>query len=170
MNRKLEWGPRGEGVVDRLIRKSIPVPEAGCWLWLGAVNHNGHGICTTRSGSRLAHVASFTAFVRPVLPCEVVRHKCDTPSCINPEHLLAGSQRDNVMDMIDRGRHWSHQKTYQPPCGDLHHSAKLRDSDVLAIKQAKIIGESLGSIAKRYGVTKQAIWYTCKGKRKGVTP
>lgn len=43
---------------------------------------------------------------------EVVRHTCDNPRCINPAHLLAGTQQDNMQDRLSRGR-WSGGR----PCG-----------------------------------------------------
>lgn len=36
---------------------------------------------------------------------EVVRHTCDNPRCINPEHLIGGTQVDNMQDCVKRGRH-----------------------------------------------------------------
>lgn len=35
----------------------------------------------------------------------VVRHTCDNPRCINPAHLMLGTQIDNIQDMLDRNRH-----------------------------------------------------------------
>ena len=48
---------------------------------------------------------------RELEPGEVARHTCDNPICVNPDHLLPGTQRDNVDDMMRRGRHCSHKKT-----------------------------------------------------------
>jgi hypothetical protein len=38
----------------------------------------------------------------------VVRHMCDRPDCINPAHLLLGTQQQNILEMVFRGRHGKH--------------------------------------------------------------
>lgn len=74
-----------------------------CWPWRGGRNSDGYGVF--RAGRRLllAHRIAY-ALAHGAPGRRVVRHECDNPSCVNPAHLLAGTQRDNVRDMIARGR------------------------------------------------------------------
>jgi DNA invertase Pin-like site-specific DNA recombinase len=57
----------------------------------------------------------------------VVCHRCDRRECVNPKHLFLGTQRDNVMDMIHKGRRHS-------SAGERNPAAKLRAEQVLAIR------------------------------------
>jgi DNA-binding XRE family transcriptional regulator len=82
----------------------------------------------------------------------VVRHKCDNPMCINPEHLIAGTQRDNIQDMMDRDRN----KFYR--------IAKLNDEKVREIKIKLSNGEKPIDLASEYGVSEQTIVSIRRGK------
>ncbi len=88
----------------------------------------------------------------------VVRHKCDNPACVNPEHLEIGTQADNVLDMIKRGR--------KAPTirGSAHRCAKLTEADIPKIRQLLSMGESQRSIAKRFGVDQAIIMRISSGK------
>lgn len=87
-------------------------PE-GCWLWLGARKTAGYGNFfvhrdpPTKDGQAVfinAHKFAYTITCGPIAEGEVVRHRCDTPACCNPAHLIAGSQQANIADAIERGR------------------------------------------------------------------
>ena len=80
----------------------------------------------------------------------VVRHSCDNPPCVNPEHLLLGTQADNMADKINRGR-------ANVPHGERHTSAKLTADDVRDIRQFLADGESCRSIGRAYGVSHQVV-------------
>jgi hypothetical protein len=85
----------------------------------------------------------------------VVRHKCDVRLCVNPDHLLVGSRRDNVQDAKDRDRHAR---------GERFNRAKLTDAKVVEIRKRYANGETQPSLAKEYGVSQSAINSVCQRK------
>lgn len=76
-----------------------------CWPFRGRRDPNGYGRLDYKGRPRLAHRMMYELIhCKRLKPDEVVRHSCDNPPCCNPEHLLLGTQADNVKDMWDRGR------------------------------------------------------------------
>lgn len=78
----------------------------GCWMWTGCIWGNGYGYFK-RSGDRnrsLAHRFAYEAFVEPIPDGLVVKHSCDTPACVNPQHLTVGTQRENIQEAREKGR------------------------------------------------------------------
>ena len=77
-------------------------------------------------GKRMyAHRASFIAFNGPLAEGMFACHRCDTPCCVNPDHLFAGAPIDNSRDAVAKGRH---------PHGEKNGTHKLTASDVLSIR------------------------------------
>lgn len=97
---------------EAILRKSIPVPEAGCWLWLGSTSSRGYGYSGIKGAPSLAHRASYEAFSGPIPAGMCICHKCDTPACVNPDHLFAGTNLDNMRDMCAKGRSHGQMKTH----------------------------------------------------------
>ena len=90
-----------------------------------------------------------------------VRHICDNPRCINPEHLELGTHKENTHDMLIRGRH-----TNSVPTGELHGGCKLTDTQVRDIRQRYKKGSrTCGStkLAAEFGVTHTQILGIVKG-------
>ncbi|MDE3022306.1 MAG: HNH endonuclease [Pseudomonadota bacterium] len=54
--------------------------------------------------NQTAHTVAYSVFVGPIPKGLHVRHTCDTPACINPEHLVLGSHADNMRDKSVRKR------------------------------------------------------------------
>jgi hypothetical protein len=92
----------------------------GCWVWTGKTTAPGwHGQLMVNHKRVLAHRYSWELHKGPIPPGVKVRHKCDNPPCVNPEHLLLGSQRDNMQDCVQRGRMNRPQK-FQTHCKHGH--------------------------------------------------
>lgn len=82
-----------------------PDPNSGCWLWGGAPNFRGYGVFTvTAQRSEMAHRYSWALAYGPIPRGLWCLHKCDTPACVNPQHLFLGTVQDNVTDMMGKGR------------------------------------------------------------------
>lgn len=76
-----------------------------CWHWMGSMTDAGYGSFTYFGCPTPAHVISFCHKNDGSPDDGVVRHTCDNRGCVNPRHLIYGTQLDNVQDMIARGRH-----------------------------------------------------------------
>ena len=89
----------------RLERRSVPEPNTGCWLWMGAINDTGYGKLPV--GDRVVistHRASWLAHRGEIPKGLLVLHKCDTRPCINPDHLFLGDHAANARDMANKKR------------------------------------------------------------------
>lgn len=130
--------------------------ETGCWLWTGATANYGYGVIGR--GRRIdgvcrAHVLSYEWANGPVLDGMVVCHRCDTPACVNPTHLFAAPQTENIADMNRKGR------GVAPPrgAGENNPSAKLDYLDVALVRTLLEHGMHHRRIARELGVGKSTI-------------
>jgi hypothetical protein len=84
-----------------------PEPNTGCWLWMGAPTNKGYGQ-TTFMGKKnvFVHRASYFLHKGEIPAGMCVLHHCDTPACINPDHLYLGTKSDNSLDCVRRKRHF----------------------------------------------------------------
>lgn len=144
-----------EFIEDRVAK----LPDApGCWLWTGHLMSRGYGSVSFNNRETLAHRASFLVF-HGVEPGEFyVCHRCDTPSCVNPEHLFLGTQRDNIHDMIRKGRDRScggkNGLVWKAARGEHHGRAKLTEQRVREIRRSS---EPAAVCALRFGVDKSTV-------------
>lgn len=87
-------------IEDRLERVGWDVTEGGCWEWRGARNGHGYGLLNKDRAHRLM----WEARNGPIPDGLVIRHRCDNPPCLRPDHLEVGTKKQNSRDMVERGR------------------------------------------------------------------
>jgi len=98
--------------VDKFFARVDVRGDDECWPWKLAPDSGGYGKMYVNGTMMRAHVLSFTIHNGPVPRSLVVRHTCDNPICVNPSHLLLGTNRDNSYDMLERGRQNNQRKTH----------------------------------------------------------
>lgn len=78
----------------------------GCWLWTGALRTTGYGVINLGrpAGIESAHRVSWVIHYGKIPTGYFVCHTCDVRPCVRPDHLFLGTSRDNIYDMIRKGR------------------------------------------------------------------
>jgi len=90
-------------IKDRLLSK-VRIDENDCWLWQGFRNSHGYGHIKVNKKTCKAHRVSYEVFVAAIPDGLILMHLCDVPACINPAHLIPGTQKENMADAIAKGR------------------------------------------------------------------
>lgn len=163
---------KGE-IQDRFWQRVDKNGPNGCWNWTGAVSKTsgGYGVIAgilygeryvPKGHNMLAHRASWIIANGDIPDSSeyhgwVVMHKCDNPRCVNPAHLILGTQRANVHDMIAKKR----DVRVPGVVGAKHKRAALTDAQV-----AEIRASELGTVelAKQYGVSRHTLQRARYGK------
>ncbi|MBK8909035.1 MAG: HNH endonuclease [Rhodospirillales bacterium] len=141
---------------ERFWRKVEMSGRDQCWLWLGAKDLDGYGFVKQKDGAQLrAHRVSYELHHGPIPLNLYVCHTCDNPSCVNPDHLFAGTPKANSDDKARKGRSSRLNGSENP-------MSKLVAADVRAIRSDR---RPKRTIAARYGVSVSHVRDIQKGRR-----
>ena len=139
-------------VQERFDNHTRPARGSDCILWCGCILQSGYGQISMKKFKMRAHVYSYIRANGPVPKGAVIRHTCDIRNCVNHRHLVAGTQKDNKRDSIERGRHARHSS---------HGRAKLTPSQVEEIRNS--VGRQV-DIGKRFGVGQSQVGRIKRGE------
>lgn len=133
--------------VERFLSKCAPW-ENGCIQWMGSKVHGDYG--RLRVNQNRVRAPRFAFFLRHGrLPSKHVLHVCDNPSCVNPDHLLEGSDLDNSRDSVSKLRH---------AYGERNGRSVLTTEQVRYIKKHHVFRKvTAGMLADQLGVKKGTV-------------
>lgn len=139
--RGADISPSQEASFWSLVRLSL----TGCWIWEGQAGPTGYGrfkLGATKVNATRAAYAICYGFT----PADrVVRHTCDNPHCVRPDHLLLGTEADNAADRDGRGR-LAH--------GERAGGALLTEAAVRDVRRRRL---TQSQYAAKYGVSKSTV-------------
>lgn len=142
---------------------AIPAQENKCWEWKKSKSHNGYGQFNFSNGIGKKAIAvratrvSYYLHNKHIDDKLLVCHTCDNPGCVNPNHLFLGTQVENMKDCIEKGR-------FVITKGQ-DRSKKLKNEDILKIKELFLSGIKQPDIAKIYNMHQCNISRIVTGKR-----
>ena len=136
-------------ITEKNLANYIPIPECGCWFWLGHRSDEGYGMCRCVAGYAYAHRVFFAAYKGPLVAGMHVLHKCDTPACVNPDHLFLGTHIQNMADQKRKNRH---------AFGEQNAHASLTDEMVMRMREEGLSGQdNFKRVGKKLGLSHHTI-------------
>lgn len=140
--------------IDRFWTKVNQNSNNGCWEWTAGTTAAGYGCFSLSKMPKLAHRVSYELHhPNQQISGLFICHKCDNPKCVNPAHLFAGTHKDNMRDMVVKGR---------SSAGEKRHTAKLTEQDVIAIRNDP---RPYIDIENEYGISNPTVSYIKNRKR-----
>ena len=119
------------------------IDEHGCHIWTSTVKSDGYGQFWLDGKPTKAHQASYRLFIGPIPAGRCVLHRCDVKTCVNPQHLYAGTHKQNTRDMFARGRAVG--------------ARKVTDDQAVSILVDLAAGKSQQQTAIRHGVDQTTV-------------
>lgn len=136
---------------ERLEKNTMPIPFSGCLIWTGSTHTNGYGAISFNGQQTSTHRAVWTEANGEIPEGMCVLHRCDTPPCVNIDHLFMGTMADNMDDKSKKGRVRNGN-----PVGEENAAAKLSAKSVLEIRALRGL-MTQREISVKYNVGKSIV-------------
>jgi len=122
--------------------------STGCHVWKNYLYPVGYGQVKFQGKDYLVHRLVYEFTHGPIPDGMYICHKCDRRACMNPDHLFIGTQKDNIQDMLSKGRESR---------GEERWNVKLTEGQVIEIRELLKEGNTQRKIAKEFGVSQMAV-------------
>jgi hypothetical protein len=134
--------------------------ENECWEWTGYKDKKGYGRININSKMIGTHRFSYLIYNKIIPDGMLILHSCNNPSCVNPTHLRAGTNKDNAQDSLLAGTSRSlHQN------GEKNTSSKITENQAIKIIELYNSGVLLKDISEMFNIQVPAIQRIATGKR-----
>jgi predicted XRE-type DNA-binding protein len=144
-------GKTKQSEMDRFM-SHVHKHDSGCWLWTAYCMKSGYGNFRTPLKHELSHRTSYRLF-NGQLDTRDVMHQCDTPRCVNPDHLVLGTRLENMQDAKSKKR---------MSTGERHGRSKLTNQQVEFIRKSNKLQRE---IAVEFGITQSHVSCLKNGKK-----
>ena len=132
--------------------------QSGCWLFTGRKNRDGYGAFSRNYRNVMAHRAVYEEMIGLIPKGKILMHSCDVPACCNPDHLVIGSHQENQLDKFKKGR----QSIGEGVGTSILTEAAAREIRAYYAENGRL-GRMKPVFAKRFGVSKDAVYKAAKG-------
>lgn len=135
-----------------------PHMDSPCWIWTGGLTDKGYGWLSLNDGSRAGMLAHrFALSTKGPIPDGLdALHQCDNPPCVRPDHLHAGTHRQNILESVERGRQGKIK-------GSAVGTSKLTEKTIPRMRAMRVGGMTYTEIGRRVGVSKATARLICLG-------
>lgn len=140
--------------IDTILSRVNKLCNNHCWEWQGAKNNDGYGLIRYRGKRQGVHRVVYELMVGNIPKDYYVCHKCDNPSCCNPDHLFIGTPTENQIDcqMKNRNPH-----------------AKINFQQALEIKNLIKNGVTRKDVANQFNLSYTHVCEIFRGKNWPLT-
>ena len=137
--------------LDYIEKRVEKIPEAGCWLWMGALAVGYPAATINMKKVKLHRLMWQEQHGRQIPDGMYVCHLCDIPCCVNPEHLFIGTALDNIQDCIHKGRFRRFRRI------SVEQRKRIREEYLAG-------GVTMDNLAEKYGCSKASIQVYVRGR------